>query len=200
MPMPTKSPAAIAFAIVAFTWLSGRMAAGAKSIPGAPRSTPPATKSSANARPTPAGAVAQSRKRTSRGSAGRAADARRNTIASTAASATAQSPTSKPLMPPALTAASAGGSEVARSKAEKVRWVYVTHGRKNATSASAAPARPTRRASEKLRSTPPGRPGAVRGDGDVRGDVRDVGAGRVERRADRAADVAEITMERIDER
>src|SRR5947209_1327025 len=199
MPMPTKSPAAIAFAIVAFTWLSGRMAAGAKSIPGVPPSNPLATKSSANARPTTAAEVAQSRKRPSRGSAGRAADARRNTIASTAASATAQSPTSKPLMPPALTAASAGGSEVARSKAEKVRWVYVTHGRKNATSASDAPASPTRRAREKLMSGPPAWCGAVRGDGDVRGDVRDVGAGRVEGRANRAQDVAEITVQRRDE-
>src|SRR5439155_963319 len=71
MPMPTKSPAAIAFAIVAFTWLSGRMAAGAKSIPGVPPSNPLATKSSANARPTTAAEVAQSRKRPSRGSARR---------------------------------------------------------------------------------------------------------------------------------
>src|SRR3989442_12363007 len=195
MPMPTKSPAAIAFAIVGFTWLSGRMAAGAKSIPGVPQSNPLATKSSANARPTTAAAVAQSRKRTSRGSAGRAADARRNTIASTAASATAQSPTSKPLMPPALTAASAGGSEVARSKAEKVRWVYVTHGRKNATSASDAPASPTRRAGEKLISGPPARRGAVRGDGDGRGDVRGVGASCVEGRANRAPDRAGHTVQ-----
>src|SRR2546428_1106447 len=195
MPIPTKSPAPIAFAIVAFTWLSVRIAAGANSMFGLPPRSPLATKRIANASPTTPAAVAHSRKRASRGSSGRAAERTRKTSATTAASATAQSPMSNPLMPPAFTAASAGVSEDASSAAEKLRCVYVTQGRKNATSASAAARRPTTRARESFMSGPPGRCRAVRGEGRMRNDVGGVGAGRVEGGADRAEDVGEISVE-----
>src|SRR3989442_5781725 len=122
-----------------------------------------------------------------------------STAASPAASATAQRPRSRPLMPPAFTAASAGESEAARSAPLKLRCVYVTHGRKNAASATIAPTSATARAGDSvfLISGSPAR--AVRGERGVSDDVSRVGARRVERRADRAEHVGEVSTKGGDE-
>src|SRR2546428_3158299 len=119
------------------------------------------------------------------------------TAASAAASATAQRPRSSPLIPPPLTVASAGESVVASSAPLKLCRAYVTQGRKNAMSATTAPASATARAMEKLRiSRPPG--GTVRGQGGVRDDMPGVRARCVEGHADRAQHVGQVAMQRGD--